>query len=151
MSGKFIDGQFHESNLNTQNDEHAPRVIVMRHAHGITLNPITETILDEAGNEMVFSDEAAARLFLLNTGLNDEDMEHLFFVELDNMPDGEEEPKVQGTAEDTGFKGFGFCDAYCSACEKATYNMPIGRASLCVHCGAKLLNQNDVQSGGKDI
>jgi len=142
MSGRFINGQFHENNQAAQADKRTPQVIVMQHAHGITLNPITETILDEEGNEMVFSDEAAARLFLLNAGLNDEDMEHLFFVELDNLPD-DGEPKIQGTAEDTGFKGFGFCDAYCSACEKATYNIPIGRTNLCGHCGAKLLSQND--------
>ena len=121
MSGRFINGQFHESNPNTQNDEHTPRVIVMRHAHGVTLNPVSDTLLDAEGNDLIFDNEVAARAFLSEAGFSNEDMEFLYFVELDNTISGKGLPVIEGTTEDTGFKGSDYCDEYCSHCEQITY------------------------------
>lgn len=45
---------------------------------------------------------------------------------------------VEGTKEDTGFKGFVFTDEMCSFCSGETFNIPIYRVSLCAHCGAEL-------------
>jgi len=45
---------------------------------------------------------------------------------------------VEGIKEDTGFKGFGFCDELCPYCEKEVFNIPSDRISLCPHCGAQL-------------
>ena len=47
-------------------------------------------------------------------------------------------PIVEGTIEDTGFKGDGYADEWCSHCENVTYNIPTNRVSLCVHCGEEL-------------
>ena len=47
-------------------------------------------------------------------------------------------PVVEGTAEDTGFKGFDYCDEMCNHCMGETFNIPADRVSLCVHCGAEL-------------
>ena len=138
MSGRFINGQFHESNPNTQNDEHTPRVIVMRHAHGVTLNPVSDTLLDAEGNDLIFDNEVAARAFLSEAGFSNEDMEFLYFVELDNTISGKGLPVIEGTTEDTGFKGSDYCDEYCSHCEQITYNIPVDHVSLCAHCGAEL-------------
>lgn len=47
-------------------------------------------------------------------------------------------PIVEGTKEDTGFRGMDFCDEYCLFCERVTFNIPIDRVSLCAHCGEVL-------------
>jgi len=46
--------------------------------------------------------------------------------------------KIEGTKTDTGFKGFGFCDEYCSHCESEAFNIPANRVSLCPHCEKEL-------------
>jgi len=128
----------HESEADARDPGYVARVVVMRHADGITLNPVCETLLDEQGAERVFGSEDTARNFLADEGADAEEMEFLFFVELDNMASSVESAKVEGTIEDTGFKGIDFCDEYCSKCEHITFNVPTDRVSRCAHCGVEL-------------
>lgn len=65
--------------------------------------------------------------------------EDLFTFETEPLPVVEaHKPILEGTAEDTGFMGSGYCDEYCSHCEGETFNIPADRVSLCAHCGAEL-------------
>ncbi|MCL2392919.1 MAG: hypothetical protein FWC66_10015 [Oscillospiraceae bacterium] len=47
-------------------------------------------------------------------------------------------PVVEGTKEDTSFKGVGYVDEMCSHCMNETFNIPTNRVSLCAHCGEEL-------------
>ena len=51
-------------------------------------------------------------------------------------------PMVEGTKEDTGFKGFGYTDEWCSNCENEVFNIPVDHTSLCPHCGVEIFPCN---------
>ena len=55
-------------------------VMVGRHIHGITLNPL-EWLLDEDGYELIFDDIDTAKQYLKSKGLTDEEIEWLVFRE----------------------------------------------------------------------
>jgi len=59
-------------------------IIVGRHINGITINPL-EYILDDDGNEMEFENEEAAKDFLKQQGLTDDEIYWLTFVDIENL------------------------------------------------------------------
>ena len=60
--------------------------------------------------------------------------EDLFVIETELRPP----PIVEGTADDTGYKGVGYTDEWCAHCMDVTFNIPTNRVSLCVHCKTEL-------------
>jgi hypothetical protein len=47
--------------------------------------------------------------------------------------------KVEGTEENTGFKGNGYCVELCPYCMTEIFNIPADRISLCPHCGFEIV------------
>ena len=68
-----------------------PRVIVARHYDGITINTALEHLLDDSGELLIFSGQPEAAAYLLSHSLTDEDMEFLYFIDYDGLPDEPEE------------------------------------------------------------
>jgi len=67
-----------------QDPHYLPRVIVGRHVNGITLNADVEYLLDDEGKERIFENQPTAEAFLLSNGLEAEDLEFMYFVEIDH-------------------------------------------------------------------
>jgi len=59
----------------------APRVMVARPVDGITLNTDLEMLLDDNNEVIIFANKTEAEAFLLEHGVDAEDMEHMYFVE----------------------------------------------------------------------
>lgn len=78
------DEDLYEFETEEQDPHYLPRVIVGRHAHGITLNSELEFIVDDEGNERIFNNQPEAEAFLLNIGFGAEDLEFMYFVEIDH-------------------------------------------------------------------
>jgi len=80
--------------------------------------------------------KSALYVFLRNNGWNPDEICVDVQQHLSEQPN--EKPKVEGSKEDTGFKGLGYVDKFCQHCGGITYNTPVDRLCLCVHCNGEL-------------
>ena len=78
------DEDLYKFEVEEQDPRYMPRVIIGRHAHGITLNNQLEFIMDDEGNKRIFDNQPDAEAFLLSSGFDDEDLEFMYFVEIDH-------------------------------------------------------------------
>jgi len=58
-----------------------PRVMVARPVDGVTLNTALEMLLDDNNEVIVFDNKAEAEAYLLEHGVDAEEMEHMYFCE----------------------------------------------------------------------
>lgn len=75
----------HDHETDEQDPHYLPKVIVGRHVEGITLNNGLEYLLDDEGNEMVFDGQPAAEAFLLGKGYALDDLQFMYFIEIENQ------------------------------------------------------------------
>jgi len=80
--------------------------------------------------------ESALYVFFKNNGWNPDEICVDIQQHLSEQPN--EQPKVEGSKVDTGFKGLGYVDKFCHHCGGITHNAPADRICLCVHCNAEL-------------
>jgi len=76
------DEDFYGFEVDPQYDRQPPRVIVARRVDGITLNTDLELLLDDSGKPVIFADQSEAEAFLLEHGVDAEEMAHMYFVEV---------------------------------------------------------------------
>ena len=57
------------------------KVVVTRPVGGITLNSALEFLLDDNGAVRVFDSEEQARKFLMDAGVDPEELQHMKFME----------------------------------------------------------------------
>ena len=77
-----------------------PRIVVARHLEGITINNELEYLLDsEDGDPLVFESQAAAEAHCLAGGLIEEDLEWLYFIEVDEVESLREGGNIMEEAE----------------------------------------------------
>ena len=57
------------------------KIIVARPVGGITLNRALEFLLDDSGEVRVFDSEEEARKFLMDAGVDLEELQHMKFME----------------------------------------------------------------------
>lgn len=78
------DEDLYEFETKGQDPRYMPRVIIGRHVHDITLNNQLEFIMDNEGNERIFDNQPQAEEFLLSVGFDTEDLEFMYFIEIDH-------------------------------------------------------------------
>ncbi len=66
-----------------QNAHYLPRVFLATHFEGITINPLAY-LQDDNHNLLIFDNQIAAELFLTQHGYSGEDLETVYFVEIDH-------------------------------------------------------------------
>ena len=57
------------------------RVVAARPVDGITINSALEFLLDDSGAVRVFDSEEQARKFLMDAGVDPEELQHMKFME----------------------------------------------------------------------
>ena len=68
-----------------------PRIIVARSYGGITINAALEYILDENNELMIFKNLPAAKEYLRQHGVPQDNFEHLHFIIYDGAPEAPED------------------------------------------------------------
>jgi len=76
------DEDFYSFEVELQGDRPPSRIIVARRVDGITLNTDLELLLDDDGKPIIFADQTEAETFLLEHGVDAEEMTHMYFVEV---------------------------------------------------------------------
>ena len=68
-----------------------PRIIVARHFDGITINTALEYLLDDNDEPLIFNGQPEAEAYLLDQGIPGDDLQFLYFIDYDGVPDEPEE------------------------------------------------------------
>ena len=76
------DEDFYSFEVEPQGNRLPPHVIVARRVDGITLNTDLELLLGDSGQPIIFADQSEAEAFLLEHGVDAEEMAHMYFVEV---------------------------------------------------------------------
>ncbi len=80
----YCDEDLYEFEVVERDDLCLPPVRVARPVDSIALNEGLEYLLDEAKKPIVFANQPEAEVFLLAHGIDNEALEHFYFVEVDS-------------------------------------------------------------------
>jgi len=72
---------FYSFEVEPQATPRNPRIMVARPVDGITLNTALEMLLDDVNEVLVFDNKAEAEAYLLEHGVDADEMEHMYFCE----------------------------------------------------------------------
>lgn len=78
------DEDLYEFEVVEQDGLYLPSVMAARPVDGIALNEGLEYLLDEYEKPIVFANQPEAEVFLLAHGIDNEALEHFYFVEVDS-------------------------------------------------------------------
>lgn len=78
----YCDEDLYSFEAEEQDSHYMPPVMVARPVDGITVNETLEYLLDDNKKPRIFQNQPSAEAFLLANGLNDDDLEAIYFVDV---------------------------------------------------------------------